>query len=84
MVTRGLREFVARSWSEAREAKDAYWAERIRRLGPLEALRISDELRLHMRQANAGWPGAEERQRDLDAHLQLADRLHRAHSVRRR
>ena len=35
MLTRGIRAFMARDWQRAREAKDAYWAERVQPLGPL-------------------------------------------------
>jgi hypothetical protein len=35
VITRGIREFVARDWRAAREAKDAYWSARIERLGPV-------------------------------------------------
>jgi hypothetical protein len=45
VITRGIREFVARDWLAVREAKDAYWGERIARLGPGEGFRIADELR---------------------------------------
>jgi hypothetical protein len=45
VITQGIREFVARDWQAARDNKDAYWAERIAHLGPLEAFRIADEVR---------------------------------------
>jgi hypothetical protein len=44
VITRGIREFVARDWAAVRESKDAYWGARIARLGPLEAFRIGEAL----------------------------------------
>ena len=38
VITRGIREFIARDWRAARESKDAYWGDRIARLGPQEGL----------------------------------------------
>jgi hypothetical protein len=45
MISRGIREFVSRDWAAVRESKDAYWSERVNRLGPLEGFRIADQLR---------------------------------------
>jgi hypothetical protein len=83
VVTRGIRAFVARDWQAARSSKDAYWAARIRRLGPAEALRVADELRRQVRLRNPDWPDASARQADLAAHVRLAERLRRAGSTRR-
>jgi hypothetical protein len=83
MVTRGIREFMGRAWDDARRAKDAYWGERIARLGPLEGLRIADELRQQMLRQDSGWPGAEGREADLAAHARLAELFRRAHAARR-
>ena len=49
---------MARDWQRARDAKDAYWAERVGRLGPLEALRIADELRRQALLQHPDWPDA--------------------------
>ena len=58
MISRGIRAYMAREWRTARAAKDAYWAERIARYGPLEGLRIADELRRQALLHNPGWPDA--------------------------
>lgn len=79
MVTRGIREFVARDWAAARAAKDRYWAERIARLGPIEGLRIADELRRQVLLQNPDWPSAADRRQDLAAHVALSERLRRVH-----
>jgi hypothetical protein len=78
VITRGIREFVARDWDAAREAKDAYWHERIERLGPLEGLRIAEELRRQALLANPAWPEPADRQQDLLSHVRLAERFRRA------
>lgn len=83
MVTRGIREYVTRDWQAARAMKDAYWGERIARLGPVEALRVADELRRQVLHLNPGWPGATRREDDLRSHARLSNLLRRAGAARR-
>lgn len=83
MITKGIREFVARDWDAAREAKDAYWGERIARLGPLEGLRIAEELRRQALLRNPTWPEVADRQQDFLSHVRVAERLRRADPARR-
>jgi hypothetical protein len=83
VITRGIREFVGRDWNAVRESKDAYWAARIDRLGPIEGLRIADELRRQMLLQHPEWPGAELREEDLLAHARLAELLQRGSPTRR-
>lgn len=83
MITRGIREFVDRDWNAVREAKDAYWAARIGRLGPLEGLRIADELRRQALLRDPSWPDAGERQADLASHIRVAGLLRRVDRARR-
>ena len=83
MISRGIRAFMARDWRTARAAKDAYWAERIARYGPLEGLRIADELRKQALMHNPGWPDAAARQQDILAHVRLAELFTRVASARR-
>ena len=82
-ITTGIRAFVSRDWQRVRDWKDAYWAERIRRLGPIEGLRIADELRRQAILQNPDWPDARSRREDIDAHLRLADLFARADAARR-
>src|SRR5437867_4141895 len=72
VITRGIRAFVSRDWGAAREAKDSYWGDRIGRLGPLEGLRIADELRRQALLQDRAWPHADTRREDLAAHVRLA------------
>lgn len=83
MITRGIREFVARDWDAARENKELYWGERIARLGAIEGLRVAEELRRQMLRRDPGWPGAETRQADVRFHTTLAERFRRAGATRR-
>ena len=83
VITRGIREFVARDWAAARRAKDAYWAARIARLGPIEALRAAEELRQQARLLDPSWPDETSRREDLSAHSALAQRFRRVDSARR-
>ena len=78
MITRDIRRYMSRDWQAVRDAKDAYWAHRIARLGPREALRVADELRRQMRAQHPGWPSREDREADLAAHSRLSERLRRA------
>ena len=82
-ITRGIREFMSRDWPAVRAAKDRYWGERVRHLGAPEALRIADELRRQVLQQIPGWPGAEHREADLQAHVRLSELLRRADRDRR-
>ena len=84
MITSGIREFMARDWSAVREAKDAYWGARVARLGPLEGLRVGDELRRQVIAQDASWPRPADRREDLLAHVRLSECFHRAGSTRRR
>jgi hypothetical protein len=84
MIARGIREYVSRDWRAVRDAKDAYWGERIARLGPIEAFRIAGELRRQALLQNPGWPRSDDRSVDLQFHARLAELLHRAGPARRR
>lgn len=81
MVTRGIREFVGRDWQAARAAKDAYWGDRIARLGPVEGLRIAEELRRQARLQDPDWPSPADRRDDVLSHVRLAELFRRAHST---
>jgi hypothetical protein len=83
MITRGIRELVARDWEAVRENKEIYWGERIGRLGATEGLRVAEELRRQMLRRNPGWPDAETREADLHFHASLAERFRRAGATRR-
>jgi hypothetical protein len=84
MITRGIRELVARDWEAVRRSKELYWRERIHRLGASEGLRVAEELRLQMLQRDAAWPDADARAADLRFHITMAERLRRAGAARRR
>lgn len=83
VVTRGIREFVARDWMAVRKSKDVYWSERIARLGPVEGYRVAEELRRQAILGDPGWPGGQVRQMDLQSHARVAELLRRASPTRR-
>ena len=83
MVTDGIRAFMARDWQRARDAKDAYWAERVARLGPIEAMRIADELRRQVRLQHPDWPDAASRKDDLRQHVRMNELFDRVDAARR-
>ena len=83
MITRGIRAFMSRDWRRARNAKDDWWAERVRRLGPAEAFRIADELRRQVLAQHPDWPDAASRADDLRHHVHMAELFTRADAARR-
>ena len=83
MITRNIRTFMSRDWRRARDAKDDWWAERVRRLGPAEAFRIADELRRQALAQHPDWPDAASRADDLRHHVRLAELFARADAIRR-
>lgn len=82
-ITRGIHAFMARDWQRVRDAKDAYWAERVQRLGPLEALRIADELRRQALMQHPDWPDAASRRDDLRHHVRMTELFARVDAARR-
>ena len=78
MIAEGIRDYVSRDWRSARDAKDAFWAERIARVGPIEGFRIADELRRQLLAQHPDWPSDDERCEDLAAHVRLAELFRRA------
>jgi len=84
MTTDRIGEFVSRDWAAARAAKDRYWRDRVERLGPEEAFRITDELRRQVIARDPEWPRPSERSEDLSSHVRVAALLRRAGSARRR
>jgi hypothetical protein len=83
VITDGIREFVSRDWAAARASKDAYWGERIARLGPPEAFRIAEELRRQALARDPGWPAPLAREADLECHVRVAALFRRVDSARR-
>ena len=74
---------MARDWQRARDAKDAYWAERVGRLGPLEAMRMADELRRQALLQHPDWPDAAGRRDDLRHHARMTALFERVDAARR-
>ena len=82
VIIDGIRAFMARDWQRARDAKDAYWAERVGRLGPAEALRIADELRRQALLQHPDWPDAASRREDLKHHARMTELFARVDAAR--
>ena len=83
VITDGIAAFMARDWQRARDAKDAYWAERVGRLGPLEAMRMADELRRQALLQHPDWPDAAGRRDDLRHHARMTALFERVDAARR-
>ncbi len=82
VIIDGIRAFMTRDWQRARDAKDAYWAERVGRLGPAEALRIADELRRQALLQHPDWPDAASRREDLRHHARMTELFARVDAAR--
>ena len=80
------KPFLSRDWDLVARAKEQYWAERKRRLGLVEVLRVMSELREHARALRPEWPTPEERAEDLQVHQRVAEALSkvRPSAIRRR
>ncbi len=78
VITKDIHSYVSRDWDATRDSKDAFWATRIERLGPIEGLRIADELRRQTVRQCYGWPSDQERRDDLASHVRLSGLLRRA------
>jgi hypothetical protein len=81
VITDDIHAYMSRDWDAVRRWKDEYWAERIARLGPMEAFRIAEGLRQHALWINPSWPTPAERREDLAAHEQLSEKFRRAAAV---
>ena len=64
-----------------RAAKEQFWAQEMRRLGPAGALAAGEALLLHVRSVDPDWPRESDRAADLAHHVELADKLARASDV---
>ncbi|HXT19739.1 MAG TPA: hypothetical protein VN923_03225 [Thermoanaerobaculia bacterium] len=84
MITRDIQAYMSRDWEAVRAAKDRYWAQQVRVLGPAEGLRAADELRRQVLALHPSWPSPADRSADLAAHARLAELLRRADRSRRR
>ena len=84
VITDDIKAYMERDWDAVRRWKDEYTAERIARLGPMEAFRMADELRRYALWINPSWPTPEDRREDLAAHERLAETFRRAAAASRR
>ena len=76
MDERTIREFVARDWQKATDAKSEYWA-LLFRDNPRAVWESAQALLAHVRRIRPAFPD-EQRDADLSAHLALRSRLDRA------
>jgi hypothetical protein len=83
MITDDIQAYMSRDWDAARRRKDEYLAERIARLGPMEAFRMAEGLRQHALWINPSWPTPAERREDLAAHERLSEAFRRAAAATR-
>lgn len=78
-----LVAFARRDWNAVALLKRRRWAEQKARMTPAEALRVGDELRLHVSALQEGWPSRADREADLAVHVRVSESLRRVDSRRR-
>ena len=83
MITDDIHAYMSRDWDAVRRWKDEYCAERIARLGPMEAFRMAEGLRQYALWINPSWPGPDARREDLAAHERLSEKFRRAAAATR-
>lgn len=71
------RAFVRRDWGALAAAKERGWLEERERTGVEGAFQALSALIEHTRSLRPDWPSDEERQADLEMHMQLIDVLRR-------
>ena len=84
VITDDIGAYMSRDWDAVRRWKDEYCAERIARLGLMEAFRIAEGLRQHALWINPSWPTPAERREDLAAHERLSEAFRRVAAATRR
>lgn len=77
MEKRRIREFLARDWQKAADAKSEYWA-RLFRDDPRAVWESAQALLAHVRKIRPAFPASDERDADLSAHQALRAQLDRA------
>jgi hypothetical protein len=83
VITDDIHAYMSRDWDAVRRWKDEYCAERIARLGPMEAFRMAEGLRQQALWINPSWPTPAERREDLAAHERLSEKFRRAAAATR-
>jgi hypothetical protein len=78
MNRKDLVDYARRPWAEAASAKASHWVREFRARGPEVTLRAAHGLWLHMARVRRDWPTAQDRERDLEHHLELRRSLDRA------
>ncbi|HSL82437.1 MAG TPA: hypothetical protein VLF66_06640 [Thermoanaerobaculia bacterium] len=79
MTREDLIAFVNRDRAAVNDLDSEYLRERKRAMGASEALRIGDQLRLHVTSLRPDWPREEDRAEDREAHRRLSTRLRSVH-----
>lgn len=67
--------YANRPWHLLEAADTEHWLARKREGGPMEGIRLGDELRALARLARPEWPTPEERHDDLQHHARLSEIL---------
>lgn len=75
MTRADLESYLGRPWALFAEMKASYWAERKRRLGRAEGLRIAGELRRQYLLRRSAPPPAGDRAADVECHTRVSEAL---------
>lgn len=75
MKAEDIRAYVRRRWDLVEVLKAEFWAQEKPRMGPLNSLRIADDLRRHALALHTEGPSDLERAEDLGSHQAVASKL---------
>jgi len=76
--------FVARDWAAVADRKARYWSERKATLSLPDLLRISADMREHVRTVRPDWPTEADRAADAAVHERVSEALRAVASIRPR
>ena len=78
MNRKDVLDYAGRPWAETASAKASHWVREYRARGPEVTLRAAHSLWLHMSRVRCDWPTIQDRESDLEHHLELRRNLDRA------
>ena len=70
--------FAGRDWARLANLKAEHWVRLRAERGPGEGILVGDALRRQALKQDPGWPGEDDRRRDLETHVRVSAALRRA------
>ncbi len=76
--------FARRDWQAIAALKRRRWTDQTSGMKPADALSVGDELRHHVSALLDGWPGEEDRRKDIAVHIRVSESLRHVKPTHRR